>query len=71
MTPFDDFIRPQCDDCGRDLRLKVNAVDADGKTHPTSWVCECGTEYYSDKTVQEWFEDLKNETGEQNDKAEK
>lgn len=70
MTPFDDVVRPRCEDCDTELRLKTNIVDADGKKYPTSWVCtECGREEYSNKSTQEWLEELKIETGKQNDKT--
>jgi len=68
MTPFDDYERPTCDECGKELGLKINAKDEAGINHPTAWVCECGIEYYSDKTVREWMEEL-SEAGKQNDKA--
>ena len=58
LTPLDDFERPRCDECNCELRLKINATDEEGTKHPTSWVCECGMEYYSGKTVKEWLEVL-------------
>ncbi len=70
MTPIDDFIRPRCEECDSELRLKVNAIDEKGKSHSTSWICtECGREEYSDKSVQEWMEVL-SEAGKQNDQTE-
>jgi len=62
LTPFDDYIRPRCDECNAELRLKQQAIDPAGKTHNTAWICGCGMEYYSDKTVPEWLEEVKNET---------
>lgn len=57
-SPFDDIDRPRCDDCDLPLRLKINATDQAGKIWPTAWVCECGLEYYSERSVQEWYEEL-------------
>jgi len=62
MSPFDELVRPKCDECDTDLRLKLNAKDPDGKKWPTAWVCEkCGAEYYSEKTQHEWIAELKKE----------
>ena len=59
LTPLDDLVRPRCDECGSELRLKINAVDESGAIHPSAWVCEnCGLVNYSDKTVKEWLEVL-------------
>ena len=60
-TPMDLVDRPQCDDCNLPMRMKINPTDKDSKTWATSWACmKCGLEYYSDKTPQQWYEELKN-----------
>jgi len=60
MTPMDDFERPKCPECDLDLRLKVSPVDAEGVKWNTAWVCvQCQAEYYSDKTVGEWMQELR------------
>ena len=59
MTPLDDYVRPKCPEEGTELRLRVGAVDADGKKWETAWVCPvCAAEYYSDKTVEGWMNEL-------------
>ncbi len=63
LTPMDDFERPNCPECETDLRLRINAKDVTGKLWKTSWVCEkCNAEFYSDKTVQEWMNELEKRT---------
>jgi len=57
-TPFGNITRPVCDECGKPLGLKIKALDQNGKTWPTAWVCECGLEYYSEKSAQDWYEEL-------------
>jgi len=60
VTPLDDFERPKCPECQIDLRLKANIKDQEGKEWNTSWFCEkCFVEFYSDKTVQEWMNELR------------
>jgi hypothetical protein len=59
VTPMDDFERPQCPECQIDLRLRVGAKDENEKEWNTAWYCEkCKAEFYSDKTVQEWMNEL-------------
>ena len=56
---LDDFERPQCPECQIDLRLRVGAKDENEKEWNTAWFCEqCKAEFYSDKTVQEWMNEL-------------
>jgi hypothetical protein len=58
-SPLDDFVRPKCPECQTSLRLRVEAKDENGKEWNTSWVCEnCKAEFYSNKTVQEWMNEL-------------
>ena len=53
-------IRPQCDECDEHLFLQQNPRDRSGNVYPTGWVCEnCGMEYYSDKTLTQWLEELR------------
>lgn len=60
MTPMDDFERPKCPECQSELRLKLGAKDQDGKEWNSSWVCtQCLAEFYSEKTAQEWMNELK------------
>ena len=59
VTPMDDFERPKCPECQIDLRLRVGAKDENEKEWNTAWFCEqCKAEFYSDKTVQEWMNEL-------------
>ena len=63
ISPFDEYERPNCPECETDLRLRINAKDVTGKLWKTSWVCEkCNAEFYSDKTVQEWMNELEKRT---------
>ena len=60
MTPMDDFERPKCPECQSELRLKLGAKDSEGKDWNSSWVCtQCLAEFYSEKTAQEWMNELK------------
>jgi hypothetical protein len=60
MTPIDDFVRPKCPECDIELMLRTNVRDVNEKVWNTSWFCQtCLTDYYSDKTVQEWMQELK------------
>jgi hypothetical protein len=60
MTPMDDFERPKCPECQNELRLKLGAKDSEGKDWNSSWVCtQCLAEFYSEKTAQEWMNELK------------
>jgi hypothetical protein len=59
QTPIDDYERPKCPTCDVELMLRFNVEDIDGKKWNTSWFCRtCLTDYYSDKTVQEWMNEL-------------
>ena len=59
LSPLDDFERPKCPECQTDLRLRVGAKDENEKEWNTAWFCEkCQAEFYSDKTVQEWMNQL-------------
>ena len=60
MTPMDNFERPKCPECQNELRLKLGAKDQDGKEWNSSWVCtQCLAEFYSEKTAQEWMNELR------------
>ena len=59
LSPIDDFERPKCPECQTDLRLRVGAKDENEKEWNTAWFCgKCQAEFYSDKTVQEWMNEL-------------
>jgi hypothetical protein len=59
MTPMDDYERPKCPECDTDMRLKIFAVDPEGKEWPTAWACtNCLAEFYSEKTEREWRGEL-------------
>jgi hypothetical protein len=59
LSPIDDYERPKCPECQTELGLKINAIDIDGKVWPTAWACpSCLAEYYSEKTVNQWMEEL-------------
>jgi hypothetical protein len=60
MTPLDDYERPKCPECNIDLRMRLGPFDHTGKQWQSSWFCEkCNAEFYSEKTPQEWMEELK------------
>ncbi len=60
QTPFDDLIRPKCEECGVDMMLMVKVGDMDGKVWNTAWHCnKCLTDVYSDKTIDDWMRELK------------
>ncbi len=62
-----NVLRPTCSDCGSSLFLARNTIDKNGKHYPTSWICKkCGMEYFSDKTLEQWLEEIQNEIREQN-----
>jgi RNase P subunit RPR2 len=64
ISPLDEYKRPVCDECNSELWLKVAPVTRDGVTYPTTWVCkECGIEYHTEKTAQEWMEELNHDGG--------
>lgn len=59
LTPLDDYVRPTCPECNTELGLKLMAKDQNGKEWETAWVCtNCNAEFYSDKTVKEWMDEL-------------
>ena len=51
--------RPKCEECNSDLQMKENTRDFTGKKYATAWICKCGRIEYSDKTVKEWLEILR------------
>ena len=57
-TPFGNIDRPICD-CGLEMRLDPRPRKIGDKVYPTTWVCKCGIEEYTDKTVEQWYEELK------------
>jgi hypothetical protein len=58
-TPLDDFVRPKCPECSREMRLHVKVVDINGKAWESAWRCEsCILDIYSDKTIYEWMNEL-------------
>lgn len=60
LTMVDDYERPKCPECNIDLRLKLDPLDAEGNRWNTAWVCvKCQAEFYSEKTVAEWMQELK------------
>lgn len=60
LTAIDEYDRPKCPDCTIDMRLRVEAVDENGKHWNTAWVCvKCQAEFYSENTVGEWMRELK------------
>jgi predicted lactoylglutathione lyase len=60
QTPIDDYERPKCPECDVELMLRLNVKDIDGKVWNTSWFCQkCLTDYYSEKTPQEWMHELR------------
>jgi len=62
-TPFGNIERPRCDECDTELKLDTMPRHIEGNFYPTTWICEeCGTEYYTEKTANEWYEELKIES---------
>jgi len=72
QMPFENIERPRCEECDSELKLSPRPQRIDGKLYPTTWMCEsCGMEYYTEKTAEEWYEELrkdKNEDTRQNNK---
>ena len=65
QTPIENMERPQCDECDSDLKLSTRPQSIDGKIYHTTWICEkCGMEYYSEKTVEEWYDILRKDKDE-------
>lgn len=58
-TPWGNVERPTCDECGSDMKLMPFPKKVGDIVYPTTWVCECGIEEYTEKTVKEWYEELK------------
>lgn len=57
---LDQYERPTCEEDGTELRLKLDALDPQGKRWPTAWFCPtCGLEQYSEKSITDWMEELK------------
>lgn len=56
-------VRPKCEECNEDLKMKIEAIDIYGNKYPTAWICKCGIIEYSDKTPKEWI-DILNENRE-------
>ena len=64
-TPFENIARPQCDECDSELKLDRRPRSIDGKLYPTTWICEnCGMEYYTKKTAEEWYNELRKDKDE-------
>ena len=60
VTLMDSFIRPKCPECDTDLMLRIDVEDINKKKWNTSWTCtKCITDYYSDKTVKDWMDELR------------
>jgi hypothetical protein len=53
------FSRPICEDCGGELGLLRNVRGIDGTIYTTAWTCRCGRIEYSEKSVEEWTEILR------------
>lgn len=64
--PFAGLPLPTCEECGQPMKIKAVPREIDGKIYPTTWVCECGVEEYSEFTAQEWLIRLRYESREQN-----
>lgn len=60
-TPLDSLERPVCTECGNKLYLIPQKLVKNHKTYPTSWACKiCGMQYYTNRTVNEWIEEITN-----------
>jgi RNase P subunit RPR2 len=56
--------RPTCEDCGQELKIQQDVRNyTDRKKYETAWICPCGRIEYSDKTVKEWLEILRENRG--------
>jgi len=58
-TPWGNITRPTCDECGEEMKLNPMPRKIGDTIYPTSWICKCGVEEYTEKTVEEWFKELK------------
>lgn len=59
ISPLDEYERPECPECKNPLLMKIRPKDEDGKEWETSWYCDkCLSEFYSNKTVKEWMNEL-------------
>jgi hypothetical protein len=51
-------IRPRCEECDGELKMRRDVMDIYGNKYLTAWFCDCGRIEYSDKTIEEWTEIL-------------
>jgi len=58
-TPFGNIERPTCDECGEEMRLDPRPKKIGDKIYPSTWVCKCGMEEYTEKTVEQWYKELR------------
>ena len=59
-TPFGNIERPLCDVCDSEMQINTRPQTVGDKIYPTSWICpKCKIQEYSEKTPQEWIEELK------------
>ena len=59
-TPFGNIERPLCDACDSEMQLNPMPKKVGDKIYPSTWVCpKCKIEEYTEKTPQEWYEELK------------
>jgi len=59
-TPFGNIERPRCDECDTEMMLNPAPKKIGDKTYPTTWICpKCKIEEYTEKTAEQWYEELK------------
>ena len=58
-TPFGNIERPRCDECDAEMQLNPMPKKIGEKIYPSSWICKCGVEEYTDKTPEQWYEELR------------
>jgi hypothetical protein len=60
FSPLDNYEVPKCPDCDIDMMIRVGGRDPETEIlYKTVWYClACGAEYYSDKTIEEWQNEL-------------
>ena len=60
QVPFEDIERPLCGECDKELQLDPRPRRIDNKLYASTWTCaNCGMEYYTEKTAEQWYAELK------------
>jgi len=55
-----NVVGEKCPECGTLMYLSYVARDSEGKNWPSSWKCpKCLAEYYSEKPVEDWLDEIR------------